>query len=971
MTTTPNDSIRTTNKLPCDHVQGILAEQGPGGLRDDLTAQEHLESCTACFEMLEAQAALDEALAALPAYDASDDLVATLLDRPELTAAADPPPGPTSALHRLPSIGRILHKLPSGSTRTRLALAASALLALTLLLQLPTFDRQVQDQMASSEPVVQAARREPIDELEAVGYLDDGTTTSANAAPNAAANIVVRRLEIDEKKADLRTDPTPAGPLPARARALGDLAAQIPEPVARPSDKIEGKGSGLLEFQEEIIVDDIDVTSEAPSSKEPSLRSSIIVRESEEGHAGTFSGSLSAEHASPAPPVWIGTDADTTFRGGSPTTESETEGPFDGEGAAEAQKRIEERLRNLPRARQYEEWLQLPRARQPKEQQTKDSAEVGSNKSLESRDDSNAEHNGFSAEYYGSFVDADSVATGKRAKKKERLAPQPVPVNQLQAREAARQFLAEREQIEGLETQPAEGYWSNTYVPGDPALRQLQARLLGATPEGSANATLLDLHNSSRRPVQPFDVPENAALGVYLHADRTGLEGPGRMMIQVGLQGSERRGGRRPAMNLALVLDLPPTLGIEEATSLRALVQAFGQTRDLGDRFRLIVAGRPGGLAIDAEAFRHGPLTVTMERLLGSGEPLDGPSLDLGQALEVAFDAVHQGDDPTAPLGSSAVVLVTATAVNSTATNSTATNQTLAQVLHQQAVRGIPTSVVAIGKAPLLEDMQRLALAGQGNLRLLHSAADADALVDRELSAVSRTVARALRLRIRLAPGVELVGISGSSRLDENQAERTRQAEQAIDQRLSRNLGIESDRGDDEEGLQILIPSLLAGDSHVVLLDVIASGPGAIADVQVRYKDLVHLDNGVARARLTLGREIREPGALELNVTKNLLARQLRETLDEAGGKARIGDPTAASLLADYRRLLEGLTKEIPGLATDPDLARDIDMLRQYEAALAAGSADDPGLRRYLGDSLQFAALLKVLPRPAAPDSAQ
>jgi hypothetical protein len=61
-------------------------------------------------------------------------------------------------------------------------------------------------------------------------------------------------------------------------------------------------------------------------------------------------------------------------------------------------------------------------------------------------------------------------------------------------------------------------------------------------------------------------------------------------------------------------------------------------------------------------------------------------------------------------------------------------------------------------------------------------------------------VARAVRLRIRLAPGVQLVSVLGARRLDELHAEQVRTAEQRIDQRVSRALGIAADRGEDEEG---------------------------------------------------------------------------------------------------------------------------------------------------------------------------
>ncbi|MFQ5348825.1 MAG: cohesin domain-containing protein, partial [Thermoanaerobaculia bacterium] len=52
-------------------------------------------------------------------------------------------------------------------------------------------------------------------------------------------------------------------------------------------------------------------------------------------------------------PIWVGTEANITFRGGSPRVESEVEGPFDREGDDEEAERIREmirrRIQNLPR----------------------------------------------------------------------------------------------------------------------------------------------------------------------------------------------------------------------------------------------------------------------------------------------------------------------------------------------------------------------------------------------------------------------------------------------------------------------------------------------------------------------------------------------------------------------------------------------------------------------------------------------
>jgi hypothetical protein len=251
--------------------------------------------------------------------------------------------------------------------------------------------------------------------------------------------------------------------------------------------------------------------------------------------------------------------------------------------------------------------------------------------------------------------------------------------------------------------------------------------------------------------------------------------------------------------------------------------------------------------------------------------------------------------------------------------------------------------------------------AGQGSRRILETAAGADALIDRELHAASRAVARAVRLRIRLAPGVKLVDVLGSRRLAEPQAGQVREAEQSIDRRLARNLGIEADRGEDEDGIQIVIPTFYAGDAHVILLDLVAEGPGPVAEVQVRYKDVTRLENGVAEAALALHGDGDTAGPFELNVLKNLVAWQFAREVRRIGRLLESGDPgTAVQFLARQRGLIQGLRLEVPGWSDDPDLAADAAMLEEYLAVLAGPAAGEPEQRRHLAQSLRYAAFSKL-----------
>ncbi len=528
--------------------------------------------------------------------------------------------------------------------------------------------------------------------------------------------------------------------------------------------------------------------------------------------------------------------------------------------------------------------------------------------------------------------------------------------------QAAMRFLAARDVTADLAFQQATGYWANTYLPGDPSMRLLAARLQSWDPSAlSAGAvSAAELQGGARPNWQPFDAPTSSALAVYLHADKAAVDGRSRLLLQVGLQASERQSGLRPAMNVGVVLDLGVKPDAQTASRVRALLSALNRARQPGDRFSLTVAGPRGGLLVRSAEFREGPLQVALGKVLR--RPAGGaPGVSLAQAMRLAMAEVRAADDPGAPLGASLVLLVSATPLG-------ADLGALETLVHTGAVAGVSTSAVAIGSGASLAELDRLVLAGQGQRRILAKAVDATAAVDQELYAASRAVARAVRLRIRLQPGVKLIDVLGSRRLAEPQAQRVREAERSIDRRLARNLGIRADRGEDEEGIQIVIPSFYAGDAHVVLLDVVVPRPGPVADVTVRYKDLVHLRNGVARARLALPQGQPARGPLERNVLKNLLALQLAQAAEQAGEALRRGDGGAAqTLLAARSELLKGLRQVVLGWEDDPELIRDERMLVGYLKLLGS-----PALSRrhaqaqQVADSLDLTAYRRLVPTPQA-----
>ena len=521
-----------------------------------------------------------------------------------------------------------------------------------------------------------------------------------------------------------------------------------------------------------------------------------------------------------------------------------------------------------------------------------------------------------------------------------------------QSRSIARQWLTQRSRVEGLTFKAARGYWANTYLPGDPGLRFLHSKL---TNSDEPNNDPLP-HVLSRRARPPFDPPSHAALGVHLHADQSALEGRSRVLLQVGLQATERFGGRRTAMNLAVVLHLPPKgqdLTTKDHEVLRRLLFSLAEQRDFEDRFTLLIAGRSGGLVLSPEDFRHGPVAVLCDQL-ARGEDLSGPTLDLDSALGRAIDEVAAADDPSAPLGSSGILWIETTA--------TPSSTSIEAEIHSAAVTGLPMTTFGVGSEAQPKTLKRWALLGQGRYYRPSSADRAEGQILQELEAAARTVARAVRLNIRLAPGVELVDVLGSYPLGKLDAGRVRAVEKSVDLRLARRLGITADRGDDEDGIQIVVPSFYAGDYHTLLLDVVAE-PGPIAEVTARFKDLVHLDNGVARAHLSLDRGNNQPGAYEHAVLLDHLAHDLQDTLKAAGdAMGRAQSQEARIALVRARNLLAGLALERPQLAGRPNLEEDLAMIEGFIAWI-------PRQTPWLDESLHYAGLLKIQPAPGSPES--
>jgi hypothetical protein len=1003
----------------CDRITLLLTEDGPAALRGDPEGQEHVAGCDACFELLVGVQELEQDLFELPTAPVDDALRERVVRAARTTApGASPTTDPEPVAPEPPADDPEVHTPPGvvSLTRRRRVLAllrshkvlaiGTAVVALLTLMLVPTtllLTRYAGDAAQPAMSWDEAPDRTAT--LPSIGQPQSGESTSVYKPDDAVAG--------DGLIADLSSDGWNAGIPDEVAREFsgimggsgeGDLT--VAEASAAPEGETGGDEGGFQTGRRPADSQEPDFEARSPRRRSPGPTAHTKSRPSS-GSASHRQQRLEEEAADVGLLAIVGATSSTSNVDAVADLLSDADSMDVGEALArssgvsiarpnqdDGKKRGDKdgdgltwTLQDLPiDAAMPAEWEPEPAPEPTPEPIAFQYGEGEEQKGKEGRteDTRNLREEEPKAE-------PPEIVLGLRGLDDEEQLrggrDEPLDLNGLRQDEdseddgrfrtralgpvdnrVAQEYIEDNQATEGVAFQRASGYWENRYVPGDPTLRRLHRRLSESDRSelGLPGAEAMMLDAAARQYSQPFDRPADSALAVYLHGDRRGVQGETRMRLQVGVQATQRGSGRRTAMNVGVVLDLRHEPRADDAAAIRALLEALSQARDSGDTISLTVAGRPGGMVLPPGDFRYGPVAVALEELLTAapdGPVAAGPTLTLPMALRTAATSVQSIDDPSQPLGSSLILLVSAGQLDGQA-------RRLSVIAHDSAVAGVPVSVVGVGDQADLPRLEEVALAGQGNRRVMSSPGEARDLVDRELTAVSHVVARAVRLRIKLAPGVKLVEVLGSRRLDALRSQRVREAEQSIDQRLSKNMGIQADRGEDEEGIQIVVPTWYSGDAHVVLLDVVVPGPGPVAEVTVRYKDLVHLRNGVARSSLRLTHDASLPGPLEHNVVRNVLAMELSDVLGAAAHHLEAGhESDAIATLAEFTALVQGLQLEAPALYDDPEVHADLQMVAEYVALLNGTAVQGappmaaPAARAYVRDSLEYASFNKINPR--------
>lgn len=416
-------------------------------------------------------------------------------------------------------------------------------------------------------------------------------------------------------------------------------------------------------------------------------------------------------------------------------------------------------------------------------------------------------------------------------------------------------------------------YFENTYLGGNAAYTERLRRLDDALPRRQQP------YRAAALPRQPFDAPDDAGLALTATLDRAYVDQPQRVFLQVGLQGSKRFGWRRPPLDIALVVDGSARDGETLVEAITALSRRLGPQ----DRLGVVLAGpRPEVI---------GELSPLRDRLVLARaiEALGPPPPTRPGALAGAMD--RAGEMLLTAAGDSARIPGTQTVLVLTRHSDTADIDRARGAAHRLTVQGAVTSVVQLGGSH--QGWWQVANAGHGNYHRVGADALAEA-VDDELGSIAKVIARLLRINVKLADGVEAIRVVGSRVLGQQEVKEVKAREEATDRNLSKTMGVKADRGDDDDGVQTVIPYFYGGDSHVILLELWVTRPGPVAEVTLKYKDMVALTNATARVAAAVDRVPRDLTPAERRVAANVRGFQVAEGLAAAAAHAESGDRRGA-----------------------------------------------------------------------------
>jgi len=452
----------------------------------------------------------------------------------------------------------------------------------------------------------------------------------------------------------------------------------------------------------------------------------------------------------------------------------------------------------------------------------------------------------------------------------------------------------------------------------------------------------------TRRYEQSFAVPTDKALALSAETELAKVvkEG-GRTYLQVGLQAIRKEAPERAPLNLALVIDRSGSMGDQQKLEYaKQAAEDVVNRLESTDRLAIVTYDTDATVGLAGAPLRNKEAALAV---IGRLRP--GNSTNIHAGLTQGYREVREGLSPDAV---NSVVLVSDGCI----TAGPADDASFRDLVGRSFDDGITTTTVGMGLDFNEHTMTLISREGKGNYHFINEPSAIAGIFDRELGDLTHVVAKAVRLRVALAPGVRLVRVLGSSQLSADETKDVKADERQIDKKVYEDLGIRQDRQEqpDEPGVKVVIPHFYLGDNHVVLLEIEiprGSGKQKIADVYAKYKDVVFRQNREEHAVVSVDRA-RDKAAMVASVRrpvrKNRLGYETGEALLRAAKLLSDSRGSEAVKAVDDRMVVLGVAARD---WQDQDIDADHELLGQYREVLAS-AARDPELGRYLAKSMTY-----------------
>ncbi|MFP5501494.1 MAG: vWA domain-containing protein [Candidatus Sericytochromatia bacterium] len=432
----------------------------------------------------------------------------------------------------------------------------------------------------------------------------------------------------------------------------------------------------------------------------------------------------------------------------------------------------------------------------------------------------------------------------------------------------------------------------------------------GQVVPGVGLSTFFDTYNFN------FPIPENQAVGTVANVSHAHVapEG-GKVYLQIGLQTIAQALTKRQPINVSFVFDKSGSMFGEKIAYTKLAAQRMIDTLAPEDTFSL----------------------VTFDTHV---EPLIGPSVGSDQdAMKALVEAIRPGSQTNIDGGlaegytqvqkayksdrANRVILMSDGAANVGITDPAVLGERAAAFARE----GVTLTTIGVGLGFQERFMTHLATEGQGSFYFVNSSEEATQAFVGEVEALQRTVAKNVKLDIRLAEGVEVLQVFGHS-----------------GETVGQSLNVDSN-------------DLTAGQSKVILLELkvpagTAESERALANVTVDFDDVPFGGHkqATASAKVRYSADSALLAQVDTKLASSVIILQTASHLIRAAELLDGGQiEQARTVLAQQLEVVTAKAEELE----DQDLKDEVANLRQYLDRLSAGTAE------VLKKELQFDAFQK------------